>query len=227
MFTTSKADPIAVQIMIKSSLRWFMRLVYKASLAGLSRGADIRRYYMYTQLKAHAAQRDPGHRVLSISHSERLCLLLGFSRSQVTDASYPEVNILNLPFGEATFDAVVSDQVLEHVEGDPRRAVDESFRVLKPGGLLLHTTCFINPIHEGPSDFWRFTPEALKLLVGQQGEIVEAGGWGNPYMWIFIAAGLVYEPIPDCRWHPAHWLATRNSPTWPATTWVLARKKVA
>ena len=213
--------------MIKSILRWGIRWIYRLSLTGLSTGADIRRYSMYRKLSVHSVQRDPTLRVLSISHSERLGLLLGFKQEQITDASYPEANILKLPFKDGEFDAVVSDQVLEHVEGDPQHAIDETFRVLKPGGLLLHTTCFINPIHDGPSDFWRFTPEALKLLVGKQGEIIEVDGWGNPFIWVFIGMGLVYDPIPDARWHPAHWVATRNSSTWPAATWVLARKKPA
>ena len=41
-----------------------------------------------------------------------------------------------LPFGDGTFDAVASYQVLEH-SSDPARALDEMIRVLKPGGRLL------------------------------------------------------------------------------------------
>jgi cyclopropane fatty-acyl-phospholipid synthase-like methyltransferase len=42
-----------------------------------------------------------------------------------------------LPFEDARFDAVVSDQVLEHVM-DYRSVFREIHRVLKPGGLSLH-----------------------------------------------------------------------------------------
>jgi 2-polyprenyl-3-methyl-5-hydroxy-6-metoxy-1,4-benzoquinol methylase len=45
---------------------------------------------------------------------------------------------------------VVSDQVLEHVVGDPQTAIDETLRVLRPGGIVIHTTCFMNPIHGAP-----------------------------------------------------------------------------
>jgi len=41
-----------------------------------------------------------------------------------------------LPFAEATFDVVLSHEVLEHV-GDDRRAVAEAMRVLRPGGRLV------------------------------------------------------------------------------------------
>jgi SAM-dependent methyltransferase len=153
-----------------------------------------------------------------------LARLLGFKDEQITDASYPEFNILSLPFEDGEFDAVVSDQVLEHIEGNPQSAIDETFRVLKPNGISLHTTCFINPVHGAPNDYWRYTPDALKLLTKKHGEVLDIGGWGNPYVWLFAAVGLRYEPIPDARWHPAHWIATKNSSKWPIITWVFCRK---
>jgi ubiquinone/menaquinone biosynthesis C-methylase UbiE len=41
----------------------------------------------------------------------------------------------NIPFPDNTFDIVCSFQVLEHVQ-DPYRVLSESWRVLKPGGIL-------------------------------------------------------------------------------------------
>jgi SAM-dependent methyltransferase len=45
---------------------------------------------------------------------------------------------LALPFPDATFDRVIASEVLEHVSDD-QRALDEIFRVLKPGGTLAAT----------------------------------------------------------------------------------------
>jgi SAM-dependent methyltransferase len=179
---------------------------------------------MYNHLAQHSEARPGDSRVLSISHSEGLAKLLGFVDSQITDAAYPESTMFNLPFGNEEFDAVVSDQVLEHLEGDPQDAIDETFRVLKPNGIALHTTCFINPIHACPNDYWRFSPQALKLLTAKHGDIIDLGGWGNPYVWLYSAIGLRFVPIPHARWHPGHWVATKNDPAWPISTWVLARK---
>jgi SAM-dependent methyltransferase len=151
--------------------------------------------------------------------------VLGFSDDQVLDVSYPEYNLLELPFPENSFDYVVSDQVLEHVEGNPQVAMDEALRVLKPGGIGVHTTCFINPIHNRPGDYWRFTPKALALLAGKHASIIEADGWGNPYVWIYDWMGLRFEPIPNSSWHPSHWLATKNVKDWPISTWVVAKKR--
>jgi SAM-dependent methyltransferase len=153
-----------------------------------------------------------------------LARLLGFAERQITDAAYPEHSVFDLPFENDRFDTVVSDQVLEHLEGDPREAFEETFRVLKPNGIALHTTCFMNPMHACPNDYWRFTPQALELLASRYGEVVEASGWGNPYVWLYSGFGLRFMPIPHSRWHPGHWIATRNDPKWPILTWVVARK---
>ena len=201
------------------------RAIYRLSTLGLSRGPHITRYYMYRHLASNYREARPSnHKVLSLSHSERLAELLGYRPDQIVDASYPQCSILALPFANEEFDAVVSDQVLEHVEGNPQQAVDETLRVLKPGGIVLHTTCFINPIHGAPSDFWRFTPEALKLLVAGKADVIDSGGWGNFFWWLFVFLGLRHQPIPHTKAHPAHWIATYNQPTLPITTWIYARK---
>lgn len=211
--------------MIGLLVKKFFSLAYRLTIIGLENGPHITRYYMYNHLKKYNEPRLKNMKVLSISHSEELGRLLGFTDEQITDVSYPEVNILNLPFKDGEFDAVVSDQVLEHVEGNPQHAIDETFRILKEGGLALHTTCFINPIHENTRDYWRFSPKALELLVKDRGDIIDVGGWGNIYAWLFIWLGLRFAPIPNARWHPAHWLATKNTNDCPIPTWVLVKTK--
>lgn len=200
------------------------RAGFRASSWGLKKGPHITRYAMYEHLDRFSESRPGDARALTISNSENLAKRIGFTDSQITDAAYPEYTMFDLPFADAEFDAVVSDQILEHLEGDPQDAIDETFRVLKPGGLALHTTCFINPMHACPNDFWRFTPQALELLTSKHGEIIDVGGWGNPYVWVYSALGLRFLPVPKSRWHPGHWVATKNDPKWLITTWVLVRK---
>ncbi len=63
---------------------------------------------------------------------------------------------LDLKFPDATFDIVVSSEMIEHTT-DPRKATGEMFRVLKPGGILA-LTC--------PNWSWKWSvyiAEALKL----------------------------------------------------------------
>lgn len=65
---------------------------------------------------------------------------------------------------DAAFDVVLCTEVLEHLR-EPQRAVDEMFRVLKPGGTLLLTTRFLFPIHDAPHDYFRFTKYGLRYLL--------------------------------------------------------------
>jgi SAM-dependent methyltransferase len=69
-----------------------------------------------------------------------------------------------LPFRSACFDQIVATEVLEHMM-EPQRAVDEMFRVLRPGGRLLLTTRFLFPIHDAPHDYFRFTCFGLRHLL--------------------------------------------------------------
>jgi SAM-dependent methyltransferase len=68
-----------------------------------------------------------------------------------------------LPFRDASFDAVISNAVLEHVK-DPFRCAGEIIRVLKPGGRLLCTVPFLQPLHGYPHHYYNMTHQGLKNL---------------------------------------------------------------
>lgn len=210
--------------MIRTALRGLTRSLTRLTMVGLVKGPHLTRYSMYSRLAQFRIVPGTAHRALSISGSEDLCHVLGFDSDHVIQADFPEYDILNLPFDDATFEAVVSDQVLEHVQGDPRRAVAESLRVLKPGGICVVTSCLINPVHFGPGDYWRFTPDGLRLLVAGETELLESGGWGNRGAVIALALGLRMAPVPHLRWHPIHRLAVASDPDWLISTWVVVRK---
>lgn len=50
-------------------------------------------------------------------------------------------DVMNLSYPDASFELVVSNDVMEHIP-DPARALQECFRVLKPGGAMLATFPF-------------------------------------------------------------------------------------
>ena len=81
-----------------------------------------------------------------------------------------------VPAPDASFDAVVSTQVLEHVE-DPGSYLSECFRVLRPGGRMLLSTHGVFVYHPDPDDYWRWTLAGLQKAVGDAGfEIVRFEG---------------------------------------------------
>ncbi len=91
-------------------------------------------------------------------------------RLDIDPATFPDVfaSALELPFGEGSFDVVISQEVLEHLP-DPWAALAEVRRTLKPGGLLYLQVPFVIGYHSGPSDYWRFTHEGLQRLIEGSG----------------------------------------------------------
>ena len=78
------------------------------------------------------------------------------------------MDVESLTFKDDTFNACLCSEVFEHVAA-PARALREIYRVLEKGGNVLITTMFAFPIHNYPSDYWRFSPEGLALLLTQAG----------------------------------------------------------
>lgn len=190
-------------------------------------GWHITRKYMYQKLADQFAGMDSSSsRCLSISHSVFFGKILGLRNTQIVEANYPQHNIIDLQsFKDEEFDFCISDQVFEHIEGDPFTAFKETARVVRPGGLICHTTCFVTEIHGAPSDFWRFTPGALSLLANSSAcEVVDIGSWGNREAWALINAGYRMAKIPDDPANPLYQLAMRNEVEWPIVTWIIARK---
>ena len=78
-------------------------------------------------------------------------------------AAHPDVfgDAARLPLIDASIDAVVCLEVLEHVR-NPQRALTEFARVLKPRGTMLFSMPFMYPIHDAPYDFQRLTEYGLR-----------------------------------------------------------------
>ncbi len=67
------------------------------------------------------------------------------------------------PMADNKFDYVLCFNLLEHIYGH-QKVVNECFRILKSGGVLLGTVPFIMHYHADPSDYFRYTHQALKKI---------------------------------------------------------------
>ena len=92
-----------------------------------------------------------------------------------------------LPFRNASFSIVISQEVLEHVP-DPHAALAEMHRVLGSQGRIYCQVPFIIGYHPGPTDFWRFSREGIR-------EIVQAAGFVRPEVGISVGPGYGYYRI--------------------------------
>lgn len=79
-------------------------------------------------------------------------------------------DIHDLKFENESFDAAVCMSILEHVPY-PQKAIAELCRVLKPGGLIWVQLPFAYPYHEAPQDYWRVSPDGLRVWMSDFEEI--------------------------------------------------------
>ena len=85
-----------------------------------------------------------------------------------------------VPFADASFDAVLSLNVIEHVR-DPFQAAREITRVLKPGGELYCVLPFMQPYHGYPNHYYNATSAGLRnLFPTLDVERAEVAGGGTP-----------------------------------------------
>lgn len=68
-----------------------------------------------------------------------------------------------MPFAAGQFDTVLCNAVLEHVE-QVDAVVAEIARVTKPGGHVILAVPFLQPFHQCPYDFRRYTANGLVAL---------------------------------------------------------------
>ncbi|MGD1914042.1 MAG: methyltransferase domain-containing protein [Rivularia sp. (in: cyanobacteria)] len=88
-------------------------------------------------------------------------------------------DIHDLKFENESFDAAVCWSILEHVP-DPQKAISELYRILKPGGKIWVQLPFLYPFHEEPKDYWRVTPDGLRIWLKDFDEIACGSDfWGN------------------------------------------------
>lgn len=90
-------------------------------------------------------------------------------------------DITAIPASDASFDAILCSEVLEHVP-EPTHALDEFTRLLRPGGKLILTAPFSSNVHMAPyhycSGFSRYWYQHhLKLRGFEIVELIPNGDW--------------------------------------------------
>ena len=161
-------------------LRKFPRLYY--SIAYKSSAYRVRASYSdsgkkqkRSQLFQNFLEHTHGKACLQIGVKEHIGKKFGsnwvsvdkFDSRNFIDYQY---DIHDLKFEDSSFDAVVCWSILEHIPY-PQKAISELRRVLKPGGAIWVQSPFIYPYHEGPKDYWRISPDGLRIWMSDFKEI--------------------------------------------------------
>jgi ubiquinone/menaquinone biosynthesis C-methylase UbiE len=141
-----------------------------------------------------------GLRTTSLDESPELCAHL---ESSLAERGIPGRHIVRvgdvsrLGLSDASFDAAVCGEVLEHVDDD-RAALLELSRVLRPSGVLV-VSVPQDPFRYDWTDFWaghqrRYTADGLGQRLRDAGfEVSEVRSWGFPLSRVYHAA--VFRPM--------------------------------
>jgi SAM-dependent methyltransferase len=195
----------------RASVEQAQRMYGESSAAVRGRfGADVESALRYVQrytafVSAHVP--GPGSRILDVGcgggwstwdlrrkghQAEGLDLHADALEARTVDPELPytQGDATRLPFPDGTFDAVAMRDVLEHVP-DPRKVLEESVRVLRPGGRLI----VVGPnLLSAPANAYWALKHTRRLL--SQGRLWERrtpemprhpGGNTMPETWAFTA----------------------------------------
>jgi SAM-dependent methyltransferase len=182
------------------------RLTPVSETWGLDRGGPLDRYYIDNFLQRN--RQDISGRVLEVKDPGYTKQYgAGVTRSDVLDINPTNARatiVADLTSADGipseTFDCFVLTQTLHQIF-DIRSALRHTFRILKPGGVLLCTLPSVSRIdshYEGggfdESDFWRFTDACIRRLFGQflPAESFSVEGFGN----VMACAAFLYGLSP-------------------------------
>ncbi|MEC4880694.1 MAG: methyltransferase domain-containing protein [Scytonema sp. PMC 1070.18] len=85
---------------------------------------------------------------------------------------------------DESYKFILCTGLLEHVP-DPQRLINDLHRILKPGGKLVISASAVFSIHEGPHDFFHFTPFSFQLLFDKWSHI-DIKGSSQPFETVAI-----------------------------------------
>ena len=120
---------------------------------------------------------------------------IGLDFPVTPDQARPNVvgDALNMPVGSSKIDTILAIELLEHVD-NPDIFFEECARVLRASGCLILSAPFLEPLHEQPRDYYRFTPYGLTALLLRHGfskcKLWPRGGWWSVVLGSFAVQSL-------------------------------------
>ena len=120
---------------------------------------------------------------------------IGLDWPEFADRALPDVigDAMRIPLRSASIDTVLATELMEHLPS-PYGFLMEVARVLREQGTLILSVPFMEPLHEEPRDYYRFTPFSLRLLLEEHGftirQIWTKGGWWSVVLGSFVNQAL-------------------------------------
>ena len=141
-------------------------------------GYTLRRYYIDLFHLNYIPALRPGSVVLDLGGNkirkrgqfdiEKYNLRVVYSNLSIVKSPDVQADAAYIPFVDNSFDVVICSELLEHVPNPPD-VLNEVYRVLRPGGLLLICVPLLYQIHGDPYDFGRYTDYYWSVTLGKIG----------------------------------------------------------
>jgi SAM-dependent methyltransferase len=138
-----------------------------------------------------------GQRPFEPLFRDRVTRYVGLDWPTSDERARPDVvgDALALPVRSGTVDTVLATELMEHLPS-PDTFLSEIARALRRPGSLILTVPFMEPLHEEPRDFFRFTPHGLRAVLERNGfrveQILAKGGW-----WSVVVGSFVNQTLYD------------------------------
>jgi SAM-dependent methyltransferase len=111
---------------------------------------------------------------------------IGLDWPEVEGRACPDIigDAMFIPFADQSFDTVLATELMEHLPS-PQNFLAETARIMRDGGTLILSVPFMEPLHEEPRDYYRFTPYSLRvLLVHNDFSILQLWNRGGWWCWV-------------------------------------------
>jgi SAM-dependent methyltransferase len=117
---------------------------------------------------------------------------IGLDWPEIADRARPDLvgDAMHIPIMTQSVDTVLAAELMEHLPS-PDIFLTEVARVLRDGGSLILSVPFMEPLHEEPRDYYRFTPYSLRVLLEKNGfsiqQLWNRGGWWSVVVGSFMS----------------------------------------
>ena len=122
-----------------------------------------------SQIGAMALKKDPNAEVFAVDQVD-----LSDFQDRNPEVFCCQMDVYKLDFAKEVFDYVVMGEVIEHLD-DPKRAIAEAMRVLKPHGILALSTPLNEALEPGAVDaerhLWSFDEMDMHDILGEYGTV--------------------------------------------------------
>ncbi len=172
---------------------------------GVDRGTAIARYYIDQFIASHA--KDIVGDILEVKNRRlhgRSCFWFGKEDVLDIDSTIHKANIItDLSKADSvpsnTYNCFILTETIQFIY-DLKAAIQHSYRILKPGGVLLVSVPIIGPVDSELQklDCWRLLPRGCQELFGEvfgHGQ-VQVTAFGNFATCVAGLSGLAFEELP-------------------------------